>query len=215
MIKILSFDFDGTLVKSSYADSVWLEGLPQLYAQEKQISLASAKQIVFEEYNRVGDKRKEWYDIGWWFQKFELSSDWKTLLNSYRHTVELYPETFETIQYLLNYYNISILSNAKHEFIDIQLQETGLRPFFSYIFSSVSDFGQVKKTPEIYKAVCQKLQCTPQEIVHVGDHKEFDFVYPRAFGIHAVYLDRSKRCMGEHVIHSLSELKTYLCRYTT
>jgi HAD superfamily hydrolase (TIGR01549 family) len=210
MIKIISFDFDGTLVKRSYADKVWLEGLPKLYAKEKKIPLKQAKEYILKEYDKIGKDRKEWYDIDWWFKFFELKENWQNLLNNYRHTIKLFPETVETLSNLSKKYELIITSNSKREFIDVQLEETNIRPYFTHIFSSTSDFDKVKKLPEIYKEICSLLNVQPSEMLHVGDDKEFDFESPKKIGIKSFYLDREKTEKGNHIIRKLSELDTIL-----
>ena len=40
------------------------------------------------------------------------------------------------------------------------------------------------------------LNVSPADLVHVGDHYEFDYLVPRAVGIQAFYLDRSARREG-------------------
>ena len=56
MIKLISFDMDKTLVKSTYADLVWLEGFPKIYALEKKIDLEKAKQFLLEKYDEKSAK---------------------------------------------------------------------------------------------------------------------------------------------------------------
>ena len=210
MIKIISFDLDGTLVKSSFADKVWLEGVPRLYARRHNLSLDQAKTYTYEEYQKIGEEKKEWYDIEWWFSRFHLKDSWQQLLQDYKSHIELFPDAMETILLLQESYTLIIVSNAKREFIDIQLEETRLRPHFTRVFSSLSDFNQVKKGPEVYERVCQQLHCQPYELLHVGDHKEFDYRSPRTSGIEALYLDRKQQENGERIIHSLSEVEGIL-----
>jgi len=213
MIKIISFDLDGTLVKSTYADKVWLEGLPTLYSKEKNIPLKQAKERIYKLYKEVGENKKEWYDIDWWFKKFDLKGSWQNLLKNYRDKIQLFPETIEILEELTNNFKLIILSNAKIEFIEIQLKETKLIPFFEYVFSSLSDFNTVKKTPVVYKKILSKLKIKPEELVHVGDNKEFDYKSPKKIGIKSIYLNRKKKYRGKHVIYSLSELKKAIYNY--
>jgi len=213
MIKIISFDLDGTLVKSTYADKVWLEGLPTLYSKEKNIPLQQAKERIYTLYKEVGEDKKEWYDIDWWFKKFDLKGSWQNLLINYREKIELFPETIETLENLNKNFKLIILSNAKIEFIEIQLKETKLIQFFEYVFSSLSDFDTVKKTPEVYKKILSKLKIKPEELVHVGDNREFDYRSPKKIGIKSIYLNRDKKYRGNHVIYSLSELKNAIYNY--
>ena len=160
---------------------------------------------------RFGQKDCQWFDIDWWFKKFELKESWQNLLNNYRRFIQLYPETIKTLEKLNEKFELIIISNAKREFIEIQLKETNLNQFFKYVFSSISDFNKVKKTSDIYKIVLEKLGIQPNEIIHVGDNKLFDYDSPRKVGIKSFYLNRKKSDKGNNVIFSLSELEKLIC----
>jgi putative hydrolase of the HAD superfamily len=207
MIKVVSFDLDGTLVKSTFADKVWLEGLPKLYSKEKNISIKQAKQDIYELYEKIGENRKEWYDIDWWFNRFDLKQSWKNLLENYKHHIKLYKDTVETLDKLTKKFELIIISNAKKEFIDIQLRETNIKPYFKYVFSSISDFNFVKKTPDVYKNVLSLLNIKSNKIIHIGDNLEFDYKSPERIGINSIYLDRKKTKKADNIIFSLNELE--------
>jgi len=209
-MKVISFDFDGTIATHRFADAFWLEGVPTLYAQQNNISFENAKKYVVEEYQKIGDNRIEWYDPSYWFTFFHLQSDYHDVLKRYRSAVEIYPEVPKVLARLSKHYSLIISSNAKREFIDIQLQESGLKPYFSSIFSSTSDFHTVKKVPDFYAMICQKMTIFPEEMVHIGDHKEFDYTTPHQQGITAYYLDRTKTGAGPFIVHSLTEFEKKL-----
>jgi putative hydrolase of the HAD superfamily len=213
MLKIISFDLDGTLVKSNYANKVWLEGLPELYSQEKNIPLKKAKTYIFNLYEKVGETKKEWYDISWWFQKFKMNSSWQDLLYKYTDEIKLFPETIKTLDLLKEKFKLIIISNAKKEFIDIQLKQTKIKPYFKHVFSSLSDFDLVKKTPDVYKQVLEILKVHSDEIIHLGDNYEFDYISPKKIGISSIYIDRKKKDNGDNSIYSLSELIKILDDY--
>ena len=69
-IKVVSFDLEGTLVTPDFSQAVWHEGIPSLYANQNGIDFKRAKDIVLREYHKMGDQRKEWYDIKYWFNFF-------------------------------------------------------------------------------------------------------------------------------------------------
>ena len=207
MIKIISFDLDGTLVKNTYANSVWLEGLPRLYAKEKNITINEAKEFLFNEYNKVGIDHKEWYNIDWWFKRFGIKIDWRDLLYNYRAHIHIFPESKNVISNLSKRYKLIIISNAKREFIDIQIKETNLKPYFNFTFSSLSDFDSVKKIPEVYRKICDILKVQVDEIIHIGDNKEFDFFSPQKIGIKSYYLNRDRTELGDSIVHTLSEFE--------
>jgi len=58
-----------------------------------------------------------------------------------------------------------------------------------------------------------KLKIKPEELVHVGDNREFDYRSPKKIGIKSIYLNRDKKYRGNHVIYSLSELKNAIYNY--
>lgn len=210
MIKTISFDFDGTLVKRSYADYVWLECVPKLYAKEKKISKREAKEFVLKEYDKIGKDRIEWYDIDWWFKNFKMKEDWHNVLTNCKHTIELFPETKKTLSALSKDFELIIISNSRREFLDMQLEETRIGSYFTHVFSTTSDFRKVKKLPEIYLEICKKLDIEPNEMIHVGDDYEFDYESPMKVGIKSFFLDREKADKGKNAIRKLSDLKKIL-----
>ncbi len=210
MIKIISFDMDGTLVDAEFTDWVWLHGIPKLYAEKAKIRFEEAKHFVVEEYLKVGEGAIEWYDIKYWFQFFGLNGNWKNLLESYIDKIRVYEDVNEVIQDLNGRFKLILTSNAGREFIDVEMEATGLKVYFEYIFSATSDFKLVKKTTEFYRKICEILGVSPGEILHVGDHHEFDYLVPRSIGINAYHLDRSRKHSGDFVIPDLRMLKNML-----
>lgn len=213
MIKIISFDLDGTLTTKEFADLVWLDGLPLAYAKEKRINPKTAKQYFIQEYDRIGNDQIEWYDLSYWINRFHLSITPETLLNQYQDEIRLYPEVNSVIHHLSDHYTLIISSNAKKEFIEIQLQKTNLKHFFSHVFSATSDAHLVKKDPSFYKMICDVLRVRPAEIIHIGDDKESDFLIPRNIGITSFYLDRKNQTTGSFVVSSLTELEKRLSSF--
>ena len=214
MPKIISFDMDGTLVDPEFTDWVWLHGIPKLYAEKTNIPFEEAKHFVVGEYLKVGEGAIEWYDIKYWFQFFKLEENWKDLMLRYVDKIRIYPDVDDILGWLKEKFPIILTSNAGREFIHIEMEATGLGRYFDRIFSATSDFGQVKKTTGFYRRICDTLGVHPQEIVHIGDHYEFDYLAPRSLGIHAFYLDRSGEKKGDFVISDLRDLEKRLDNHT-
>jgi len=207
MIKLISFDMDKTLVKSTYADLVWLEGLPKIYAMEKKNDLEKAKQFLLEKYDEIGEDRVEWYDIEYWFNRFNLKYNWRELLEKYRYAIEAYSEVTNVLRRLHKKFDLIIASNARREFIEVELEETKLRKYFTHVFSSTSDFHKVKKVTEFYSMICDKMNIHPDEMIHIGDHEEFDYNIPRKLGIISFHLDRKKTNEGDFIVYDLKEFE--------
>jgi 2-haloalkanoic acid dehalogenase type II len=214
-ISTISFDMNGTITQGRFVDLVWGEGIPTLYARRREVSLDKAKEFVFAEYAKVGEQRTDWYDIRYWFRQFGLGEDWTGLLMSFRNEVAPFPEAVEVLEEMAKHYRLVVTSNASRDFMDIELAAAGLDGYFSTLFSCTSDFGEVKKTPEVYARVCQTLSISPQEMAHVGDHPLFDFTAPRQLGIKAFHLDRSATADGDYVVRNLKEFMTRMRSKTT
>lgn len=206
MEKIISFDMDGTLIQQSFADAVWLEGLPQRYALHKGISFLKAKKYLAQEYNKIGPEAIEWYDIHYWLKKMGLGENWKPLLDAYRHKITLYPEVPKVLHTLKEKHSLIIISNAAREFLDIELEATNLTPYFSHIFSAVTDFKQTKKDTKVYQGICNTLSMDPSQIIHIGDDYCFDYLIPQKIGVNAFYLNRNQHHQQDNSHNTLSNL---------
>jgi HAD superfamily hydrolase (TIGR01549 family) len=210
MVRIVSFDMDGTLIESEYTDWVWHHGIPGLYAEKAGLAFDEAKDFVIREYRKVGEAGIEWYDIKYWFRLFELEMDWRSLMERYTDKIRVYPDVHPLLSRLKGSFRLVLTSNAGREFIDVEMEATGLAGYFDQIFSATSDFREVKKTPRFYQRICEMLKVQPEEMAHVGDHYEFDYLVPRDLGIQAFYLDRSARREGNSVLWDLRDMENRL-----
>ncbi len=204
----ISLDLDGTLVEMSFANAVWLEEMPRLYSLRHGLPLEEARRVVKEEYDRVGDGRMEWYDLRYWLRRFDLGVEPEELFERCRGEVRAYPEVPEVLEGLRRRgYGLILLTNAPREFVSFQLRVLGLEGYFERTFSSFSDFGRIKRSEETYRTVLELCGLSPSQLVHVGDHYEYDYLVPRRLGIRAFYLDRKGRMEGEFVLRDLRELE--------
>jgi putative hydrolase of the HAD superfamily len=212
-IKVISFDLDGTLINYRFVDSVWFEGIPRLYSLRRGVSLEDARKAVKREYDKVGKERLEWYDLHYWIRKFGLNVDSQELLRHFEHEIKTYPEVPKVLEELKQRgFRLIIVTNARREFVELELKKAGIADYFERVFSSTSDFGLVKKTVNLYQRVCNILEISPQELIHIGDDRTFDFEVPRKLGILAFHLDRTGKQKEKRVIRSLEELERKLRR---
>jgi putative hydrolase of the HAD superfamily len=188
MKKIISFDLDGTLVHGKYGDIVWNKGIPEEYASKYGMTFQEAKHLIRTQYEAVGDTNIEWYNIDYWLAKFDLPVSAKTLLDRYEAHIEAFPDTLGVLKTLMATYTLVISSNAARIFVEKELAHTNLSHHFTHIISATTDYGMVKKEEGFYRKLCATLNVSPHEIVHVGDHRVFDFEAPSRLGIDAYHI---------------------------
>lgn len=209
MIRFISLDMDGTLVNSRFVDKVWMEGMPRLYAERHGLDLHAAKEYVVGEYMKIGSDKLEWYQLSYWIDKFQLNVNKDELLEAYEDEIEPYPEVRETLDQLSENYELVVTSNAAREFIEIELD--GMGDYFRETFSATSDFRTVKKSPLVYGAVCKELGVKPFEVMHIGDHYNYDYEAPLEAGLDALFLDRKGMRSGSEVVGDLREAIEKIC----
>ena len=203
-MNVISFDLDGTLVKMDFVDAVWLEEIPREYAKRNGMSFEEAKRYIEEEYLKIGPEAIEWYDINYWLNKFNLKMDYKEIFKKCRNKLEVYDDALKALE-MMKERNLIIISNAAIEFIEFEMNELGLKKYFSHVFSAVSHFNKTKKDSDVYRKVCKKIGIECDDLIHVGDNYEFDYIAAKNAGARAYYLDRHENENGSHVVYSLVE----------
>ena len=205
-IEVVSFDVEGTLVTPDFSYAVWFEAIPQRYAEKNGINLELARKAVEEEYRKVGDQRLEWYDIRYWFEKLDLGIP-DPVMERCGSKVCYYPEVKEVLRSLSGRYKLVVASGSTRDSLRHLLQD--IEPYFSEIYSSITDYRQLK-TSEFYLKMCQAMRVEPEQVVHIGDNWQFDYVAPSEMGIQAFYLDRKRQTNHQNSVASLLQLKVCL-----
>src|SRR4030043_264031 len=197
-VELISFDAEGKLVTPDFSETIWPEAIPALYAQKQGLDFAQAKRRIVEEYSRIGDQRLEWYDIEYWFDYLGLGSS-EPVIQSCLNRIRYYPEAIDVISSLASEYKLIVASGTPLELLHLLLQD--MKPYFVRVFSSVSHYKELK-SPDFYLRICAEMGVKPNQVIHVGDNWQFDFLNSRQAGINAFYIDRS----GKNHHESLSDL---------
>ena len=207
--KIVSFDVDGTLVDAEFNDLVWLEEIPHLYAEREGISFEDAYKFVLREYEKVGENDLRWYDMDHWLRTFGLQKSYGEILQKYEEKIRIYPDARITLEALKGSFPMIVITVMPREFLDVKLKK--LNGYFHTTFSTISDFKGLK-TSNVYREVCLRLDIAMDELLHVGDSWEMDYIEPKKAGAQAFYIDRTGEKEGNRVVRSLEELIPVLMR---
>jgi putative hydrolase of the HAD superfamily len=197
---VVSFDAEGTLATHDFSIAVWQEVVPSLYGEKHGIDLQVAKQTVYAEFMRIGMKRREWFDIDYWFEKFGLGPA-GPVIEAHRHLIEFYPEAVPVLERLHPECRLVVASSTPYEFLEPLLRD--ISPYFMRMFSATSEFGAVKDA-SFFRWMCRELDVEPSDVVHVGDSWKKDHLSSAEAGLVSFYLDRNDRDSGH--LHDLNDL---------
>jgi putative hydrolase of the HAD superfamily len=207
-LQVVSFDLDGTLVSDAFDEAIWYEEIPTRYAARHGLSFAEAYERVVAEYRALRG-HPQWTDMGFWFARFALG-DWREAAEVRRSLIQLYPETLEVLDALAPRYRLAIITQSENKFYRLKLEVTGLGRYLERLFATPEHFQKSVKDEQVYREVMAQLAVAPEEMLHVGDHRHYDYELPRSLGINALHLDRRGERQGAEVIHDLRELLAQL-----
>jgi FMN phosphatase YigB (HAD superfamily) len=201
----VSFDLDGTLTKSSFVDSVWMEGLPGLVADKLGTGFETAREMCVQAYARVGDDSLLWYRLPYWLEYFGLDGvDAEGFIAGFGHRLELFDDVLPVLEGLKGQgHDLVLFSNAARPFLNVEVSRGALEPFFSVMVSVSDDWGMVKSDPDAFRRL---KHMTGPDLIHVGDHARFDYEVPRGVGITSYLVSRDPRTRSDGALASLYEI---------
>jgi HAD superfamily hydrolase (TIGR01509 family) len=110
---------------------------------------------------------------------------------------------------------LSVVSNIDHDFLDPMIVNFGIEPYFDHFVSSET-VRSCKPDAGIFRAALERVDCSPEEAVFVGDSRVHDIQGANGVGMRSVLIsehggvshldDEDFQVEAEHVIGSLSEL---------
>ena len=183
MIKVVSFDIGGTLLKSNNNDIYSNKTLAKLINKDDN--------LVKKAYKDVFQKQKGTFDelVDAFCKQIDYLRDEK-LDDFFHHKFDetegfILQEDIDVIKKLKTKgYKVILLSNSSCLFkdnLDCELLSYADHVFYSY------DLGYTKEDNEIYKIVEEKVGYKPSQILHIGDTLTSDYQKPKENGWHALY----------------------------
>lgn len=205
MIKVISFDIGGTLLKGPNNEKYSNKTLATLINKDYN--------LVKDAYKNIFQKKKGTFD--------ELVNEFCKTINYQRNEKldEFFHHKFDSSEGIIHEDDINVIKKLKNMNYKIILLSNScslfknalnseLLSYVDYIFYSY-DIGYTKEDNEVYRIVEEKVGNKSDEILHIGDTIESDYLKPIENGWNALYYgichDNSIR-----TINNLTEIFKYL-----
>lgn len=101
-----------------------------------------------------------------------------------RNQVDLYPDVPVALARLAARWPLAALTNGNADLVRI-----GLDSHFVFTLGA-REHGAAKPDPGIFHALCRRLDCAPEQVLHVGDDPQLDVLGARRAGLRCAWINR-------------------------
>lgn len=108
---------------------------------------------------------------------------------------ELFPDAHDVLRELSSRHPLAVVSNFDGR-LRLILEHLGISRFFAHFFIS-SEIGYDKPDPDIFRRAAELLKAPANELLHVGDDPERDWLAARVAGLHVFELRRPENSLRE------------------
>ena len=130
----LLLDMDGTLLDLHYDNHFWLEYVPRRYAENKGLSLESARTELHARYKKV-EGTLDWYCVDYWTR--ELGLDIPQLKEEVNHLIQIHPHVLDFLHAVrVLKKRVLLVTNAHGKAIEIKFRRTALGNHFDHVVCS-------------------------------------------------------------------------------
>ncbi len=122
------------------------------------------------------------------------------------------PNSFETLDYLSQKYDLHIITNGFKSSTEDKLKNSNLLPFFKETITSEC-IGITKPNVKIFEHALERAKAEVEESIMIGDNLETDIQGAKNSGLDAIYYNPEKKphnAILEREIFDLLELKLHL-----
>ena len=201
-ITAITFDLDDTLwdtapviIRAEHQTHAWLQKhYPRITDKYSATDLMDLRaQVAAEEPERAYDftymRRKTFRRVACeaGYPEDALTEQAFAIFLEARHRIEFFNDVLPVLGQLVQRYRLVAVSNGNTE-----IERVGLENFFEFSVNA-REVGKPKPHPEIYLRACERLQLSPQQVLHVGDHPEHDMEGAARAGLHTVWLNRKQK----------------------
>lgn len=163
------FDMDGTLLDLAFDYHIWMQLVPQAWAEQNQFTLAEANQSLAQ-FHVKHRGHLNWYSSKFWQQQLNINV--LSLQQQHKDKIKARPFCFELLQQLKQL-GIScwLVTNADISTLKLKLDTIPIAEYFDFIISSES-LGHSKEEQGFWHNLQQQRAFDAKHCILVDDNYE-------------------------------------------
>ncbi|WP_158972729.1 GMP/IMP nucleotidase [Paraglaciecola sp. L3A3] len=165
-IDTVLLDMDGTLLDLHFDNHFWLQHVPIKLAQQKNISVAAAKDHMLKEYEKVMGTI-DWYCLDFWADKLKM--DIMQAKREVEHLISMREDTLPFLDALRESgREVILVTNAHPDSLSLKVEHTQLDQHIDLLIST-HEFGVTKESQLLWQKLQQKVGFNSAHTLFVDD----------------------------------------------